>query len=110
MTGTVNEENRTFGLRNETKEATVQKGGSSCLVQMVQFVMMLLAVPVGYAVSYFFQPDYLRAKFTIVDYFTQIKEVVSSQELAITAFVVTIVVALGVLIATLLLGVISRSR
>ncbi len=110
MTGTVNEKNRTLGLRNETKEATGQKGGSSCLVQMVQFVMILLAVPIGYAVSYFFQPSYLRAKFTIADYFVQIKDVISSQELGITAFSVTIVVALVVLVATLLLGVISRSR
>ena len=110
MTGTVNEKNRTLSLRDDTKETAVQKSGSSCLVQMVQFVMMLLAIPIGYAVSYFFQPSYLRAKFTIADYFTQIKDVVSSQELAITAFSVTIVVALVVLVATLLLGVISRSR
>ena len=110
MTGTVNETNRTSGFHRETKEIVVYKSGNSCLVQMVQFVMLLLAIPIGYAVSYFFQPDYVRAKFTIADYFVHIKDVFSSQELVITALSVTVVTALLVLGATLLLGIISRSR
>ena len=111
MTGTINEMNATSDFHvAESKENAARKGGSSCLVQMVQTAMFLLAPLIGYAISYFFQPNYLRGKFSIVDYFTNIEDVLKSPELGITASTVTVVVTFIVWIATLILGIISRSK
>ena len=57
-----------------------------------QLILGLLAVPVGYAISYWFQPGFLRAFCSLGDYFAKIGKVCTSKDTAPTAIIVIVVV------------------
>ena len=58
-----------------------------------EFALAILGLPIGYAISYFFQPGFLRALCSLGQYFASIKDVVTTKETAPTAIIVTVVVA-----------------
>lgn len=57
------------------------------------WLLGLIGIPVGYAISYWFQPEFLRAKCSLGQYFVHFVDIIKAKETAQTAIVVTVIVA-----------------
>ena len=71
------------------KETAVQQIRSA---KVTEFVLGIVGLPVGYAISYWFQPELLRAKCSLGQYFSHVADIVTNKDTAPTAIIVTIVV------------------
>ena len=71
------------------KETAVQQIRSA---KVTEFVLGIVGLPVGYAISYWFQPELLRAKCSLGQYFSHVVDIVTNKDTAPTAIIVTLVV------------------
>ena len=72
------------------KEMAIQQIKSAVKMQTV---LSMMSLPIGYAVSYWFQPEYLQAKCSLWNYFLHFFDIVTTKVTAGTAIIVTLVVA-----------------
>ena len=72
------------------KETAVQQVKSA---KIIELLLGLIGVPIGYAISYWFQPEFLRAKCPLGQYFVHVKDIIGNKDTAPTAFIVTLIVA-----------------
>lgn len=87
------------------KEAALQQLNSAIWLKIG---LHFFSIPIGYAVSYYFQPELLRVKCPLGRYFACIKDVLTTRETAPTALIVTFIVAFA--FEMLGLWVISHTR
>ena len=72
------------------KETAVQQVKSA---KKMELILGLIGVPIGYAISYWFQPELLRAKCPLGQYFVHVKDIICNKDTAPTAIIVTLIVA-----------------
>lgn len=72
------------------KDTAVQQVKSA---KNIELLLSLIGVPVGYAISYWFQPEFLRVKCPLGQYFVHVKDVIGNKDIAPTAIIVTLIVA-----------------
>lgn len=73
------------------KETAVQQIRSA---KIIKFVLRMVGGFVGYAISYWFQPELLRVKCSLGQYFSHIGDVITNKDTAPTAIIVTLVVSI----------------
>ena len=71
------------------KETVVQQIKSA---KVREFVLAIAGLIVGYAISYWFQPEFLRVKCSLGQYFAHVADIVTNKNTAPTAIIVTLVV------------------
>ena len=72
------------------KETAVQQVRSA---KKIELLLGLIGVPIGYAISYWFQPEFLRVKCPLGQYFVHVKDIIGNKDTAPTAIIVTLIVA-----------------
>lgn len=71
------------------KETVVQQIKSA---KVREFVLAIAGLTVGYAISYWFQPEFLRVKCSLGQYFVHVGDIVTNKDTAPTAITVTLIV------------------
>jgi RsiW-degrading membrane proteinase PrsW (M82 family) len=87
------------------KETAVQQIRSA---KIIEFVLGIVGGFIGYAISYWFQPELLRAKCSLGQYFSHIGDIVTNKDTAPTAIIVTLVV--GIVFELLGKYMVSRAK
>ena len=60
-----------------SKETAVQQVKSA---KKIELLLGLIGVPIGYAISYWFQPEFLRMKCPLGQYFVHVKDIIGNKD------------------------------